>query len=84
MQLALHLSPADDVGVVDEVQMMQDISRGGAWTRAILGEPVTATLAVGGVPQKNTVLLECSYVHMYCNQGGGENADWGKAGGAGL
>ena len=32
------MSPSDDVGVVDEVQMMEDVSRGGAWTRAILGE----------------------------------------------
>ena len=28
------------MAVVDEVQMMEDIERGGAWTRAILGEPV--------------------------------------------
>ena len=29
----------DDVAVVDEVQMIEDPDRGGAWTRAILGEP---------------------------------------------
>ena len=27
----------DDVAVVDEVQMIEDPDRGGAWTRAILG-----------------------------------------------
>ena len=39
--MAHRLSPTDDVGVLDEVQMMQDASRGGAWTRAILGEPAS-------------------------------------------
>ena len=29
----------DDVAVVDEVQMIQDPDRGGAWARAVLGEP---------------------------------------------
>ena len=28
----------DDVAVVDEVQMIEDPERGGAWTRALLGE----------------------------------------------
>ena len=29
---------ADDVAVIDEVQMIEDLQRGGAWTRALLGK----------------------------------------------
>ena len=33
-----YLPPvADDVAVVDEIQMLRDQERGGAWTRVLLG-----------------------------------------------
>ena len=28
---------SDDVAVIDEIQMIEDLQRGGAWTRALLG-----------------------------------------------
>ena len=33
----------DDVAVIDEMQMLKDEDRGGAWTRAILGQPATSS-----------------------------------------
>lgn len=36
----------DDVAVIDEVQMIEDLERGGAWTRALLGWLVTILLRV--------------------------------------
>ena len=33
------IPPLDDVAVIDEMQMLKDEDRGGAWTRAILGQP---------------------------------------------
>ena len=38
--LLCFLTLSDDVAVVDEVQMLSELNRGGAWTRAILGLPV--------------------------------------------
>lgn len=32
-----HMLHADDVCVIDEIQMLADLERGGAWTRALLG-----------------------------------------------
>lgn len=37
------LSSQDDVAVIDEMQMLKDEDRGGAWTRAILGQPATSS-----------------------------------------
>lgn len=34
-----HLHTLVDVAVIDEVQMIKDYDRGGAWTKAILGIP---------------------------------------------
>lgn len=31
------MPPADDVAIIDEIQMIADLERGGAWTRALLG-----------------------------------------------
>ena len=35
----IPLPVSDDVAVIDEMQMLKDEDRGGAWTRAILGQP---------------------------------------------
>ena len=37
---SLHCCSSDDVAVIDEIQMLKDPERGGAWTRALLGMSV--------------------------------------------
>ena len=44
-----YLELADDVCVIDEIQMIVDPERGGAWTRALLGK----------ILAKNMSLYEC-------------------------
>ena len=34
-----HTISSDDVAIIDEIQMIENSQRGGAWTRALLGIP---------------------------------------------
>ena len=47
------------MGVVDEVQMIEDQDRGGAWTRAILGESESTHTA-------QLLLLYCVGANIVC------------------
>lgn len=40
---------SDDVAIIDEIQMIADLERGGAWTRALLGTRCHVLLGVNYV-----------------------------------
>ena len=45
----------DDVGVIDEAQMIQNNERGFAWTRVILGKPLSSVNILVAIPCVLTV-----------------------------
>lgn len=50
LDLQLPLTKKVDVAVIDEIQMLGDVNRGWAWTRALLVRPAAA-------PDHHTLLL---------------------------
>ena len=51
-----------EVAVIDEIQMVKDIQRGWAWTRALLGLPAEEIHVCGEASVIDLVVLECGGV----------------------
>lgn len=57
----LSCSIVDEVAVIDEIQLMRDLSRGWAWTRALLGIPADEIHLCGEAAAIDLVCLSCLY-----------------------
>lgn len=84
-----HLHTLVDVAVIDEVQMIKDYDRGGAWTKAILGIPAAEVHLCGHQCAVNLLekitstigeKLEVSVTEMAYWTGANAHIHWGGGG----